>query len=148
MTSPLSLDLLAIGERIRTLRGPRTQAEFAEQLGSSRMSVVRYEAGSRTPDAEFLCNLCELTGADAVWLLTGKGERPKLAAIALTAEEQVLLDYFRAAAPAVRRAALGALIGAAPGGQSGGVHVVGNGNVAGGRDVNLGHQPDPKRRSR
>ena len=135
MSEAITLDLLAIGERIRGLRKKRTQQEFADLLGASRMSVVRYEAGARTPDAEFLVNLHRVTGADVVWVLTGDGAAPPDAAPVLTAEEQLLLDYFRAAGPVIRRAALGALVGAAPGGgiQQSGPGIVGN--ISGGQQV-------------
>lgn len=50
-------------------------------------------------------------GADANYILTGQPSgMPK--SPALSAEETTLLEYFRAATPAVRRAAMGALLGA------------------------------------
>lgn len=60
-------------------------------------------------------------GADVLYILTGSRAGP--APLVLTAEELTLLDYFRDASKEVRRAALGALLGAsAPAGAVGGTH--------------------------
>lgn len=57
-----------------------------------------------------------------------------LAGPALTAEEQTLLSYFRQASKEVRRAALGALLGAAEGGAHQTFNATVSGGVAG-RDI-------------
>lgn len=54
-------------------RAHLTQAAFADRLGVSALSVVRYEAGSRTPDGAFLENLSVLFGVNADWIVTGAG---------------------------------------------------------------------------
>lgn len=95
------LDKAQIGQRIRQLRGTLTQVEFAHLLGVNRISIVRYEGGERTPDAEFLAAVGERFEVDPMWLLTG-AERP--AGRVLTVEEIVLLDNYRAAAESARAA--------------------------------------------
>ena len=96
------------GRRIQELRGNRTQAEFAALLGVDRKSVTGWETGKRLPDGASLLVMRRDLGADVNYLLGGKAD----AEPALSAEERTLLDYFRAAPPAVRRAAMGALLGA------------------------------------
>ncbi|MFS4552631.1 helix-turn-helix domain-containing protein [Comamonas resistens] len=99
------------GARIRALRGKATQGEFADQMGVNRKTVERWESGERLPDGQSLLALMAVFGADVNYILTGK--KPSDAGPSLSAEESTLLDYFRAANPEVRRAAMGALLGAA-----------------------------------
>lgn len=94
------LDRVEIGARIRQLRGDMTQKELADRLGVGRTSVVRYEAGERTPDAEFIAKAHSVLGVDPIWLLTGAGTGvPQL-----TSEESALLDNFRHSPPAAQKA--------------------------------------------
>lgn len=101
----------ATGKRIFQMRERLglTQAQFAGQLGVDRKSVAGWEAGKRLPDGASLLGLMRVFGADVNYLLSGSGSAP---AHQLSAEEQTLLGYFRVAPAAVRRAALGALLGA------------------------------------
>lgn len=55
-----------------------------------------------------------------LYILTGEREGP--APEVLTSEERVMLDYFRQASPQIRKAALGALLSAAPASRIGGTH--------------------------
>lgn len=109
-----------------------SQQALAERVGVSLRSQQNYESGSRVPDATYLGALAA-AGADVLYVLTGEREGP--APVTLTAEEETMLSYFREASKEVRRAALGALLGAsAPVG--GGQHNAGDnaiqiGSVAG-----------------
>ncbi|EXI92094.1 MAG: putative PBSX repressor [Candidatus Accumulibacter sp. BA-94] len=94
------LDRVEIGGRIRQVRGDMTQKDFADRLGIGRTSVVRYEAGERSPDAEFIARAHAVLGIDPIWLLTGAG----VGAPALTPEEYALLDNFRHSPPAAQKA--------------------------------------------
>lgn len=87
------LDKKAIGARIKSLRGDETQKAFADRLGVGRTSVVRYEAGERTPDAEFMAKANAVLGVDLIWLLTGVRTTP--AGEALKPDEAALLDNYR-----------------------------------------------------
>jgi len=64
-----------ICRRIAELRlkaaGPRGKSSFAKQLGISPSTYDYYEH-SRTPSAEMLVRIAEVTGADLHWLLTGE----------------------------------------------------------------------------
>lgn len=100
----IDLDTVAIGERLRVLRGGLTQAAFADRLGLERKSVGRYEAGERAPDALALLRLMAEFGADPAWVLTGGGAAPLL-----SGDERELLGHWRVAPLAVKAAAIGAL---------------------------------------
>ena len=104
-------NFLEAGARIRALRGKATQGEFADQMGINRKTVERWESGERLPDGQSLLALMTVFGADVNYILTGK--KPGDMVPSLSAEETTLLEYFRAAKPEVRRAAMGALLGAA-----------------------------------
>lgn len=92
--------------RIAKLRtdatGPRGKSRFAKQLGLSPSAYHYYEQ-DRTPPAEILVRVVEVTGADLHWLLTGEPSGDA----ALTAEDhpvlrraaKLLADYPDAAKP-------------------------------------------------
>ena len=106
----------------------------------TKKAQINYEKGMRFPDARYLAALAE-RGVDVLYVLTGRHS-----ATALSPEEQTLLAYYRDAPAAVRRAAMGALVGGAqPGGmtmtQSGGGVQVGQS----GGPVTVG-APAPRKR--
>lgn len=106
---------MSIHERLKEererLRIP--QDRFAAVGGVGKRSQINYEAGERLPDASYLANIAVL-GADIAYVVTGTRAGGTLPGPALTAEEETLLAYYRDATKSVRRAALGALIGASP----------------------------------
>jgi transcriptional regulator with XRE-family HTH domain len=65
----------AIIERVRLLRkqyaGERGKSKFARALGISASTYSYYE-DNRVPPIEILLKMCEVTGADLQWLLTGQ----------------------------------------------------------------------------
>jgi len=95
------------------------QTELAELAGVQKRAQVNYEAGERVPDASYLMAIAS-AGADVRYILTGDRDGPEPEV--LTSEERVMLDYFRQASPQVRKAALGALLSAAPASHIGGTH--------------------------
>jgi transcriptional regulator with XRE-family HTH domain len=74
-------DEKAIIERIKQLRnqyaGPRSRSKFSRQLGISPSTYSYYET-TRLPPIEVLVKICEVTGADLRWLLTGQSGGQKL----------------------------------------------------------------------
>lgn len=54
-----------------------TQEQFAKLGGVQRRAQAHYEAGKRTPDANYLAAICE-RGVDVIYVLTGRRERPPL----------------------------------------------------------------------
>src|SRR5690606_20867567 len=61
-----------IGERLKAIRGDRTQREFAEVLGVSHGYLGDIERGRSHPSIDFLCSLAVKCGIDLTWLLTGE----------------------------------------------------------------------------
>lgn len=61
-----------IGGRIAHIRGQKSQATFARDLGVHKNTLGGYERGERKPDSEFLAALMR-AGYSANWLLTGDG---------------------------------------------------------------------------
>ncbi len=119
--------MVNIGDRLKEERERlrMTQESFSVAGGAGKRAYIRYEQGERLPDAGFLAAL-SASGVDVLYVLTGRRS-----ATALSPEEQTLLGYYRDAPAAVRRAAMGALVGGAlPGGmtmtQSGGGVQVGH----------------------
>ena len=103
----------SIGSRLREERERlgHSQSDLAELGGTQRKSQFNYETDARRPDADYLAAIAA-SGVDVLYVLTGNsdGVPPQ----PLTPEEQVLLDHFRSAPEAVRRAALGALLSSSP----------------------------------
>jgi transcriptional regulator with XRE-family HTH domain len=71
-----SLDLKALGRRLRELRGfDLTQEEFATQLETSQSQLSKYERGVAAPPADMLFLVMQRFRVSVDWLLTGEGER-------------------------------------------------------------------------
>ena len=68
-----ALDLVAIGRRIRELRGfDIEQAEFARTLGISQSQLSKYERGVTEPPLSVLVQLKERFGKNLDWFVTGR----------------------------------------------------------------------------
>ena len=63
-------------ERLASVRGERSQRQFARDLGVFQQNVNRYESGT-TPHADFLITLAVREGISLDWLLMGKGRAKK-----------------------------------------------------------------------
>jgi len=90
-------DEKALIERVILLRkqfsGSRGKSKFARALGISASTYSYYE-DNRVPPVEILIKLCEATGADLEWLLTGKSTEKKFAIGPNTELLQKLNDLF------------------------------------------------------
>lgn len=86
-----------------------SQTKFAAIADASKHAQINWEKGVASPNAAALAAWASV-GMDVLYVVTG--ERDFVPPTALSAEEQTLLDYFRDASKDVRRAALGALLGA------------------------------------
>jgi transcriptional regulator with XRE-family HTH domain len=119
---------MLIGERLKSERERLgySQTEFATLCAATRKTLFNWESEAASPSAAALAALA-LVGLDVLYVVTG--QRDYTPAQALTAQEQTMLDYFRQASSEVRRAALGALLGASAV-RSGAVQTVA-GNVLG-----------------
>lgn len=61
-----------IGERIKLLRGGRSQSAFAAELKISLPSLQRYEYGDRLPQGSVLDRIASAGGRSVDWILTGQ----------------------------------------------------------------------------
>ena len=93
------------GKRLRALRTGRglTQEELARQLGVSKSALCMYERGEREPRRETLLAIARLFGVDLSELFglprTAHLDRipaPPDAALALSPDERLLLELYRA----------------------------------------------------
>ena len=60
-------------DRLATVRGDRSQRQFARDLGVFQQNVNRYEGGT-TPHTDFLITLALKEHISVDWLLLGKGK--------------------------------------------------------------------------
>lgn len=61
-------------ERIRAIRGKKTQSEFAKSLNVSLSSVQAWEYGLGKPSFAMRKLICATYGINQIWLETGEGE--------------------------------------------------------------------------
>lgn len=61
-----------LGARLTQIRGAKSRAEFAREMGVHKNTLARYENGETSINAEFIAQLVA-TGYNANWILSGKG---------------------------------------------------------------------------
>ncbi len=64
-----------IGRRIRALRGPERQKDWASKIGCDQGYISQVENGVTKPSLAFLRGVVSITGASIDWMLTGRGQR-------------------------------------------------------------------------
>jgi transcriptional regulator with XRE-family HTH domain len=71
-------NLYAIGERIISLVGSNSssQNKFAKLIGASANTISNWATGKTSPRLDMFLKICEITGRDPTWLLTGKEPLP------------------------------------------------------------------------
>jgi len=86
--------------RIRELREQRgwRQEDLAARLHKNRQSVGHYETGIRGLDAETICQLCDIFGCTADYLLC----RSSSPAPVIAEEDAAVLDAYHAAPQEIR----------------------------------------------
>lgn len=132
---------LPIGERLAEERKRLgfNQTDFAAVAGVSRKTLFGYESGERAPDAGGLAAWAA-EGMDVMYVVVGERSKANPAG-QLPADEQVLLEAYRAMQAPARKALLAELLtgGKKPKAkpQSGeGIKVSGSGHRVAGRDYN------------
>ncbi len=70
----INWDAKATGQRIRAIRGPLSQQEFARKLGVQQVDISRIERGIRPPSIELLLALASLSEVTVDYILTGGPE--------------------------------------------------------------------------
>ena len=56
-------------ERLRELRGPESQASFADTIGINKIQYAKYEGGKNSPSIDVLSRICRAHCCSADWLL-------------------------------------------------------------------------------
>lgn len=104
---------MLIGKRLREERERLglSQPAFAAVAGTSKQTLFSWETGKTAPDG-FQLSALATAGADVLYILTGQHAGGVKPAPTLTTDEETMLSYYRDASKEVRRAALGALLGA------------------------------------
>ena len=67
-----SLDLRAMGSRIRALRGDILQEDLALKIGISQGQLSKIESGRLAPTLDALVRLSNQFGKTLDWIVTGK----------------------------------------------------------------------------
>lgn len=70
-----------LGDRLKELRGPTSQAEMARSLGMPRPQWIRYETGQTVPGADILATICRVHACSADWLLGIDRSTPTISVI-------------------------------------------------------------------
>jgi transcriptional regulator with XRE-family HTH domain len=89
------------GKRLKEVRelSGKSQTEFGAIGGVLKQAQLKYEKDERMPDAAYLSAIAE-KGADVLYILTGQRSAPA----ALTSDEQMLINHYRACAPSGKAA--------------------------------------------
>ena len=61
----------SVGERIKNMRFPLSQREFAQSLGIPQTTLSNYELDKNEPNIQTINKMCTLCGVSADWLLFG-----------------------------------------------------------------------------
>jgi len=85
----VAIDYKALGSKIKQVRGPATQADFAKQFGITRAEVSKIERGEVRPTAELLYNICLKHHLSLEWMLSGHEPSLESAQEELFKEESV-----------------------------------------------------------
>ena len=66
----------AVGQRLRTLRGDMTQAQFAKRIGASQGYLSHLERGEKEIGPEILLRISQICDRSMEWILTGSERGP------------------------------------------------------------------------
>lgn len=93
-----------IGVRLRAERDRLgiTQDDFAAGVGVGKRSLINYEKGERSPDAEFLA-AAAILGVDVLFVLTGMRSQPAPPSESLAHDEAEWLRIYRNSTPEMRK---------------------------------------------
>lgn len=68
---------MMIGDRLKKLRGNRSQQEIADKIGISRARLSHYETGRSEPDSDTLKKLAEFYQVTTDFLISGRTDEKK-----------------------------------------------------------------------
>lgn len=81
-----------LGDRIRTVRGTRSQEELASIFNVNRATIGSWEIGRREPDIDHLIKLADLAGVSLDWLSGRDNTPPEKARIYNSPEWRNVID--------------------------------------------------------
>lgn len=89
---------MGVSENIRRYREEfgMTQAQLADRLGVDRTSVTQWESGTSKPKFSNMSKLADIFGVDIQDIVSNVFHRTKPPSTALSIEEVVLLENYRA----------------------------------------------------
>lgn len=64
-------------DRLRTLRGQESKADFAKKIGINPSTLGNYEQGQSLPNIEVITRLCEECSVSSDWLIFGSSSQEK-----------------------------------------------------------------------
>lgn len=86
--NPISKNNDKLGNRLKALRGERTQQQLADYLGITRPAYTAYERGTRQPDYETLQKLADFFDVSIDYLL-GRTDKPANKSLPETTEKDI-----------------------------------------------------------
>ena len=89
-------------EHFRKSKG-MTQKELAMAVHKSVGTIQSWENGTSYPNAEALCDLCDLFGTDPDTILGWWDEHPRVESPPIASDEAELLDTYRLCTPEWKR---------------------------------------------
>lgn len=86
----------------RELNG-MTQKQLAQYMHKAIATIQSWESGTSYPNAEALCELCDLFGTDPNTMLGWYDDHPKIESTPLKPDEADMLDNYRSCTPEWRK---------------------------------------------
>ena len=85
---------IPFGKSLRKLRTDRglSQQQLADKMHVDRSTVVKWESGSRLPDAAMISRISAYLGVDVSVLLSVTGESPRKPCVILVDDEKIILQ--------------------------------------------------------
>lgn len=80
-----------------------SQTELGKRISKSLRTIKSWESGTSYPNAEALCELCDLFGTDPNTMLGWYDDHPKIESTPLKPDEADMLDNYRSCTPEWRK---------------------------------------------
>lgn len=80
-----------------------SQTELGKRISKSLRTIQSWESGTSYPNAEALCELCDLFGTDPNTMLGWYDDHPKIESTPLKPDEADMLDNYRSCTPEWRK---------------------------------------------
>ena len=94
---------MELAQRIKTLRGNMSQAQFGKKVGTSQTTIGNYESGLRFPDSKTIVAICKTFDVNSEWLLMGTGPMYRTKQTDETADMSAVLGVQRELTEALKQ---------------------------------------------